>query len=60
MPQYFFGLHDQPPPEHQIGEELSDDDAARRFAEAVAEELGRNNGSPPTVRVYDVEGKRIT
>jgi hypothetical protein len=60
MPLYFFGLQDDPPPEHQIGEELADDDAARRFAGKVAEELGRNGGSRRTVGVYDANGKRIS
>jgi hypothetical protein len=59
MPQYFFGLHDQPPPEDQLGEELPDDEAAWAFAEAVAGELGRNAPSQPKVSAYDAKRKRI-
>ena len=58
MPLYFFGLNDQPPTEDS--EVLPDDNAARRLAEQVADEIGRNGSSQPRIGVYDANGKRIS
>jgi hypothetical protein len=55
MPLYYFGL-DEAPPSDQDGEELPDDDAARKFAKLIVGDLQRNKASRVEVVVFDAEG----
>jgi hypothetical protein len=60
MALYFFGLNDDPPPQHQLAEELASDDEAQGIAEVIAEELGRNAMSRPRIGVFNEAGNRIS
>ena len=60
MPLYYFGLDKIAPPPEQDGEDLPDDQEARRVANVIAEELNRNNGTQRVeVVVFDATGKPI-
>jgi hypothetical protein len=60
MPRYHFSLHRSPTPDTE-GEELSDDEAARQEAKAVARDLSRNRvvASQDRLIVTNAEGKVI-
>jgi len=58
MPRYFFSLTETAWP-HQPGEELFDDEEARRYAELVAAEVGRNSDERPRIRVFEQSGRRL-
>ena len=57
---YYFGLDQAAPPPDQDGEPLPNDQEARKFAELIAEDLGRNNGLQIKVVVFGADRKRIT
>jgi hypothetical protein len=58
MPRYFFGLDNAAEPPEQDGEELANDKEALKYAEVIADELGRN-ASRKGVVVFNAEGKRV-
>jgi hypothetical protein len=53
-------LDEAPPPAEQDGEDLPNDEEARKFAKLVARDLERNNGSHRIeVFVFDAKGKPL-
>lgn len=59
MPRYFFSLADLEPPEGQTGEELPDDESARRIAAEIAAQLAGMERRPASIAVYNERGQRI-
>ena len=59
MPLYYFGLDNKRPPD-QDGENLPTDEDARKFAELIAGDLGRNSSRQFRVSVFNADGKLIS
>jgi hypothetical protein len=57
MPRYFFRFNSEKTEEH--GEDLPNDDAARRMARTIAEEMGCNSPSRPDISIYNEAGELI-
>jgi len=57
MPRYYFGLENKKPDTE--GEELLDDDAARKVAVIVAEELGRHLAARPLINIFTADGEML-
>jgi hypothetical protein len=51
MAQYFFCLEDGCKLSEDDGEDLADDEAARKVGLEIARDLARNNGNPDDLRV---------
>jgi len=57
MPRYYFGLESKKPDAE--GEELPDDNAARKVAVIVAEELGRHLAARPVISIFTADGEML-
>ena len=57
MPRYFFRFNREKTEEH--GEDLPDDEAARRMARTIAEEMGRNSPTRPEISIFNEAGQLI-
>jgi hypothetical protein len=57
MPRYYFGREGELP--ETEGEELPDDDAARRVALIVAEEMARGVPVQPRISVFNANGDML-
>jgi hypothetical protein len=58
MPKYYISIEDGEPIKDPVAEDLADDDAARRLASQIANDLSRNHGggSEWHVRLRNEEG----
>jgi hypothetical protein len=57
MPRYYFGYETEAP--ETYGDELADDDAARKVALKVSEELGRGRPARPRIAIFNEDGQII-
>ena len=57
MPRYYFGFENKKPDTE--GEELPDDNAARKVALIVAEEMGRHLAARPVINIFTADGNML-
>jgi hypothetical protein len=62
MPRYFFAIQDGVYIPDELGQELQDDNAARREAQILYDDLKeeRRHGAPLHIRVIKENGEEIT